>query len=87
MEIKGSMAYEYMMAQQPLELIHKTQMAKEFHLAEAEKVKAHLQKTVIEPQQALKASMQGSHGTYGSDGKKVSAPQNAQDIKSIDIYA
>ena len=86
MNVQGS-KYEYMMAQQPLELIHKTQMAREFHLQEAEKAKAHLEKTVIEPQKALRASMQGHHGTYGADGKKVSVPQNAQDIKSIDIYA
>jgi hypothetical protein len=85
----GSGAYQYLMAQQPLELIHKTQIAKDFHMEQADKQKRWVEQTVSEPSKALRMSYEGHAGTYDAAGKIKRGPEPVEGpmSKSIDIEA
>lgn len=85
----NSPAYQYLMAQQPLELVHKTQMAKEFYMDQAIKQRRWVEQTTAEPHKAMRKSYEGHDGTYNSAGKIQRAPTQVEgDIsKSVDIQA
>jgi len=81
--------YEYLMAQLPLELIHKTQAAKDFQMAQVVKQRAWVAQTVVEPSKTLRQSFEGSHGTYDAGGKIKRAPEPVEGsmTKSLDVQA
>ena len=82
MKIQGPAYAQMHMAQQPLELIIKTQLAKQHQQQIVEQIRRRTS-TIQESQKALGNSYEGHAGTYGSDGKKMHIPQ----VKSIDIKA
>lgn len=85
MDIKGP-AYSHNYASQPLELIVKTQAAKELQMNIVEQTRRRTELTVRQPQKALGNSYEGHAGTYSADGKKMHTPQvEGVKPKSIDI--
>ena len=82
MKIQGPAYAQMHMAQQPLELIIKTQLAKQHQQQIVEQIR-HRTSIIQESQKALGNSYEGHSGTYGSDGKKMHIPQ----VKSVDIQA
>ena len=85
MDIKGP-AYSHNYASQPMELIVKTQAAKELQMNIVEQTRRRTELTVRQPQKALANSYEGHAGTYGADGKKMHIPQvEGVKPKSIDI--
>jgi len=89
MDVKGP-AFSHNYASQPLELIVKTQQAKDFHMDQVDKQRRFVEQTVSDPYKMLRQSYEGSHGTYDAGGKKVSKPvfeSNADNVKSVDIKA
>jgi len=90
MDIKSN--YHHMMAQQPLELIHKTQMAKDFQMEQVVKQRRWVQQTTAEPHKSMKKSFDDVHkgaGTYDAAGKVQRGPQPVEGAmsKSVDIQA
>ena len=80
-------------ATQPLELIVKTQAAKDMQMQVVENIRNRTQQSVRAPHKALGNSYDGHAGTYGADGKKmhiphVEATDTARKVKkSVDIMA
>jgi hypothetical protein len=81
----NSPEYRHMMAQIPLELIHKTQAAKEIQMNVVEKIRERTEQSIRAPQKALAQSYEGHNGTYGADGRKTHIPQ--VEAKRVDIQA
>ncbi len=81
----NSKEYRHMMAQIPLELIHKTQAAKEIQMNVVEKIRERTEQSIRAPQKALAQSYEGHNGTYGADGRKTHIPQ--VEAKRVDIQA
>ena len=81
----NSPEYRHMMAQIPLELIHKTQAAKEIQMNVVENIHNRTAQMVKAPQEALAQSYDGHSGTYGPDGRKTHIPQ--VEAKGVDIQA
>jgi len=81
----NSPEYRHMMAQIPLELIHKTQAAKEIQMNVVENIRNRTAQMVKAPQEALAQSYDGHSGTYGPDGRKTHIPQ--VEAKGVDIQA
>ena len=90
MKIQGPAYAQMYMAQQPLELIIKTQLAKQQQQQVVEQIR-HRTSIVQESQKALGNSYEGHAGTYGADGRKTHIPQveavQGKPPKSIDIQA
>tara|TARA_B110000495_G_C22956518_1_gene560450 strand:- start:562 stop:825 length:264 start_codon:yes stop_codon:yes gene_type:complete len=87
MDIKSN--YQHMMAQQPLELIHKTQMAKDFQMEQVVKQRRWVEQTTAEPHKAMRKSYEGHNGTYDAAGKVQRGPQPVEGAmsKSVDVQA
>jgi hypothetical protein len=81
----NSPEYRHMMAQIPLELIHKTQAAKEIQMNVVENIRNRTAQMVKAPQEALAQSYDGHAGTYGSNGKKTHIPQFSP--QKVDVSA
>ena len=77
----NSPEYRHMMAQIPLELIHKTQAAKEIQMNVVEKIRERTEQSI----KASAQSYEGHNGTYGADGRKTHIPQ--VEAKRVDIQA
>ena len=90
MKIQGPAYAQMYAAQQPLELIIKTQLATQQQQQVVEQIRRRTS-TIQESQKALGNSYEGHAGTYGSDGKKMHIPQveavPGKPPKSIDIQA
>tara|TARA_R100000541_G_scaffold1705_5_gene6566 strand:+ start:1747 stop:2010 length:264 start_codon:yes stop_codon:yes gene_type:complete len=87
MDIKGP-GYSHHYATQPLELIVKTQAAKEIQMDLAVKQRNWVEKTV-ENHREMKQSYDAAAETYNSSGKIKSEPQPVEGStrKSVDIQA
>jgi len=84
MEVKGP-GYSHHYATQPLELIVKTQAAKEQQMNIVENIRRRTEQSIKAPQKALAQSYEGHNGTYGADGRKTHIPQ--VEAKRVDIKA
>ena len=90
MKIQGPAYAQMHMAQQPLELIIKTQLAKQHQQQIVEQIRRRTS-IIQESQKALGNSYEGHSGTYGADGRKTHIPQveaiQGKPPKSVDIQA
>ena len=88
MDVNGP-GFSHNYATQPLELIVKTQTAKDFHMEQADKQRRWVEQTVSEPNKALRMSYEGHAGTYDAAGKIKRGPEPVEGpmSKSIDIEA
>ena len=91
MKIQGPAYAQMHMAQQPLELIIKTQLAKQHQQQIVEQIRRRTHAVVSESYKALGNSYEGHSGTYGADGRKMHMPQveavQGKPPKSVDIQA
>ena len=90
MKIQGPAYAQMYAAQQPLELIIKTQLATQQQQQVVEQIRRRTS-IIQESHKALGNSYEGHAGTYGSDGKKMHIPQveavQGKPPKSVDIQA
>ncbi len=90
MKIQGPAYAQMHMAQQPLELIIKTQLAKQHQQQIVEQIRRRTS-IIQESQKTLGNSYEGHAGTYGADGRKMHIPQveavEGKPPKSVDIKA
>ena len=90
MKIQGPAYAQMHMAQQPLELIIKTQLAKQHQQQIVDQIRRRTS-IIQESQKALGNSYEGHSGTYGADGRKMHIPQvemvQGKPPKSVDIQA
>jgi len=83
-EINGP-GFSHHYATQPLELIVKTQAAKDIQMNVVENIRRRTAQMVKAPQEALAQSYDGHSGTYGPDGRKTHIPR--VEAKGVDIQA
>ena len=84
MEVNGP-GFSHHYATQPLELIVKTQTAKDIQMNVVENIRNRTAQMVKAPQEALGQSYDGHAGTYGSNGKKTHIPQFSP--QKVDVSA
>ena len=83
-EINGP-GFSHHYATQPLELIVKTQAAKDIQMNVVEKIRERTEQSIKAPQKALAQSYEGHNGTYGADSRKTHMTQ--VEAKKVDIQA
>ena len=90
MKIQGPAYAQMYAAQQPLELIIKTQLATQQQQQVVEQIRRRTS-TIQESQKAIGNSYEDHAGTYGADGRKMHIPQveavEGKPPKSVDIKA